>query len=387
MQSCGNLRRGRGRERINLDGLEEQPVNLNGKRILIVKLRYIGDTLSMVPVADNLKRLSPGTIVEVLVNRGTEPVVEHHPCIDRTWTYDYALSKKICYESIKYQFDLIKTLRSRRYHAVIDYTHGDRAALLCYLTGAPIRVTHQHADRLSHWLMNRFVDSDPAANHIVDHQLASLKVLGLDGFERKLGLHVPDSVKRSVDRRVDRAGLSAERPWVVIHPGARGDLRRWKSDRFGEIGRRLQATTDLSVLLLGGPGEGPLLEEVKAHMERAPDFCSADMSLLETGELLSRSSLFIGNDSAPAHIAAAAGCPTLTLFGPTFPHMWKPLSPLGEVIFKDVPCCGCRQETCIRPEDSCMDLIGVDEVWDRVVLILERIGIPERQRRPLTHFP
>lgn len=352
-------------------------MDLYGKRVLIVKLRYIGDTLSMVPVVENLKRLSPGTMVEVLVNQGTEPVVIHHPCIDRTWTYDYALAKKLTKKSIIYQANLVRRLRSRRYDVVIDYTHGDRAALICYLTGAPIRITHRHAGRLSHYLMNRFVDSDPAANHIVDHQLASLKVLGLYGFERTLGLHVPDSVKRSVDRRIYRTGLSAKRPWVVIHPGARGALRRWKSERFGEIGRRLQTTTCSSVLLLGGPGEEALLDEIKSRMERPPDFCSAGMTLLETGELLSRSSLFIGNDSAPAHIGAAAGCATLTLFGPTFPHIWMPLSRLGEVVFKGVPCCGCRQETCVRPENSCMDLIGVDEVWDRVVRLLGRIGKPK----------
>ncbi len=57
-------------------------------------------------------------------------------------------------------------------------------------------------------------------------------------------------------------------------------------------------------------------------------------------------------------------CPNLILFGPTFPHMWRPLSPVGEVVFKNVPCCGCRQESCIRPENNCMDLIGVGEVWE-----------------------
>lgn len=376
MPSCANSWLSRIREAINPCG-PEKTVDLYGKRVLIVKLRYIGDTLSMVPVAANLKRLSPGTIVEVLVNLGTETVVKHHPCIDRTWTYDYALSKKSGYKSIIYQLNLIKKLRSRRYDVVIDYTHGDRAALICFLTGAPIRITHRHADRLSQWLMNRFVNSDPAANHIVDHQLASLKVLGLDGFERKLELHVPDSVRRSVDHRIESAGLSSERAWVVLHPGARGGLRRWRSERFGEVARRLQTASSSSVLLLGGPGEEPLLEDVKAHMERPPDLCSADMSLLETGELLRRSTLFIGNDSAPAHLAAAAGCPTLTLFGPTFPHMWRPLSPLGEVVFRELPCCGCRQEACIRPEDSCMDLIEVDEVWDRAVRLLERIGVPD----------
>jgi len=351
-------------------------MNVDGKRVLIVKLRYIGDTLSILPVVENLKRLSPDTMVDVLVNQGTEEVVEHHPCISQTWTYDYALAKKLNYNSIVYQLKLINNLRSRRYNVVIDYTHGDRAAFICYLTGAPVRITHNHSSRLSKKLMNRFVDSDPTANHIVDHQLASLKVLGLEGFHRTLKLYVPESVRDGVDRRVRNAGLSTERAWVVLHPGARGDLRRWRSERFGEIARRLQKSAKVSVLLLGGPGEEKLLENVKVRMERPPDLCSADMDLLETGELLRRSTLFIGNDSAPAHLAAAAGCPTLTLFGPTFPHMWMPLSPFGEVVFKGVPCCGCRQEICLRPQNSCMDLIEVDEVWKCTLRLLERINTP-----------
>ncbi|MCF8062004.1 MAG: glycosyltransferase family 9 protein [Deltaproteobacteria bacterium] len=346
-------------------------MDLNGKRILIVKLRYIGDTLSIVPVVENLKRVSPGSRLDVLVNRGTEPVVIHHPSIDHTWVYDYGLSKKLGYRSIRYQVDLIKSLRSVRYDVVIDFTHGDRAALICFLTGAPVRVTHCHAGTLSQRLMNRFVDSDPAAGHIVDHQLASLRVLGLEGFEPTLSLHVPGPVRRSVDRRVGRAGLSDDCPWVAVHPGARGELRRWRSERFAELIERLRSDVSVSVLLLGGPGEEDVLEEVQARLERPAELCSSDMSLLELGELLRRCSLFIGNDSAPGHLAAAAGCPTVSLFGPTFPHMWRPLAPQGQVLFKDPPCCGCRQEACTRSEAWCMDLIGVDEVWDCAMRILK----------------
>ncbi len=346
-------------------------MDLNGKRILIVKLRYIGDTLSIVPVVENIERIAPGSRVDVLVNRGTEPVVMHHPSIDRTWVYDYDLSKKIGCSSLRYQANLIKKLRDARYDVVIDFTHGDRAALICRLTGAPVRVTHSHAGTLSRRLMNRFAESDPVSNHIVHHQLASLKVLGLDGFEPTLSLHVPESVRRSVDRRVERAGLPGDRPWAAVHPGARGELRRWRSGRFAELIGRLRASGPAAVLLLGGPGEEAVLEAVQTQMERPAELCSCDLSLLELGELLRRCALFVGNDSAPGHLAAAAGCPTVSLFGPTYPHMWRPLAPRGEVLFKDPPCCGCRQEACIRPDAWCMDLIQVDEVWDAVQRILE----------------
>lgn len=343
-----------------------------GKRILIVKLRYIGDTLSVVPVVENLAQKAPGASVDVLVNQGTEPVIAHHPGVRRVWVYDYALAKEKGWASFRYQFALIRDLRAERYDIVIDYTHGDRAALLCFLTGAPVRITHRHAGSLSRLLMNRFVDADPAMHHIVDHQLASLELLGLEKLDRTLSLHVPEAVHQRVDQRVERARLPRDRPWVVIHPGARGPLRMWRPERFAEIARRLQEHYGAAVILVGGPKEGAILQDVSACMPQAPALCTHDLSLLEMGDLLRRSTLFIGNDSAPGHLAAAVDCPTVSLFGPTFPHMWRPLSPGGEVLFKNVPCCGCRQETCIRPESTCMDRIGVDEVWERVRRVLDK---------------
>lgn len=347
-------------------------VDLNGKRILIVKLRYIGDTLSVVPVVENLARKVPEAAVDVLVNRGTEPVVAHHPGIRRVWVYDYLLAKKLDLRSLQYQMRLIQDLRSERYDIVIDYTHGDRAAVLCFLTGASVRITHRHAGSLSRFLMNQFVDADPAAHHIVDHQLASLRILGLVALEPTLSLHVPEAVRQRVGRLIARAGLPEDRPWVVIHPGARGPLRMWRPERFAEIARRLQEEHAVAVILVGGPKEARLLQEVAAGMTWEPALRTHELSLLEMGELLRRCTLFIGNDSAPGHLAAAVDCPTVSLFGPTFPHMWRPLSPDGEVLFKNLPCCGCRQETCIRPESTCMDLIAVDEVWERVQAVLER---------------
>jgi predicted lipopolysaccharide heptosyltransferase III len=346
-------------------------MDLRDKKILLVKLRYIGDTLSIVPVVENLAQKAPVGSIDVLVNRGTEPVLAHHPDIGRLWVYDYGLAKKMTYNSIKYQINLIRRLRSEQYHIVIDYTHGDRAALLCFLTGAPIRITHGHAGPLSQRLMNRFVDSDPSANHIVDHQLASLKILGLRDFERSVTLHIPLSTVQKVDRLAAEAGVSAKRPWIALHPGARGILRMWRPERFSEIARRLRRDYDAAIVLLGGKNEAKILRQVVDGMGFAPDFCSCELSLLETGEMLRRSVLFLGNDSAPGHLAAAVGCPTVSLFGPTFPHMWRPLSPRGEVVFKNVPCCGCRQEVCSRPEARCMDLIEVDEVWEKVQLVLD----------------
>lgn len=340
--------------------------SLSGKKVLIVKLRYIGDTLSIAPVVASLAREAPGVRIDVLVNRGTEAVLAHAPHIQRLWTYDRRRAKGNLRVSVGYHIDFFRKLRPRRYDVILDFTHGDRAAFLCFLIGAPLRVTYRDASRLSRLLMNRMVDAEPVDFHIVDYQLQALKLLGITEFDRTLKMVIPVGVQDRVDRLLAHHGIGEKQTRVVLHPGAGGPLRRWQPQRFGRIAGRLAGRPETAVLLIGGPGDSALVDEVAAHMQAVPAFRSTGLGLLETAALIRRCNLFIGNDSAPAHMAAAVGTASLTLFGPTWPHMWRPLSPDGRVIFKEVPCRACRQERCVRPEQTCMDMIGVEEVWRTV---------------------
>ena len=345
-------------------------MDLDGKKVLIVKLRYIGDTLSIIPVVENLKEKVPDVILDVMVNKGTEEVLAYNPDIRKVWVYDRKLVKKNIFTSISYHNNFIKKLRVEQYDFIIDFTNGDRAAFLAFMTGAPLRITHENSSTLSHLLMNRFIRYDPFKYHIVDLQLQSLRFFGLDSFDSHLTLHIPEFISRNVDNILSDSGILSYPVKVVIHPGARGRLRQWRPERFAEIAFRLKEKYRAAIILVGGQGERDILEEVETHMGFPASFKSNTLSLLELGSLLERSQLFIGNDSAPGHMAAAVNCPNLTLFGPTYPHMWRPLSSVGKVVFKNVPCCGCRQETCIRPDKTCMDLIGVNEVWEKAERIM-----------------
>ena len=349
-------------------------VNLFGKKILLIKLRYIGDTMSLIPVVENLKEKTHDLTLDVMVNKGTEEVLAYNPDISKLWVYDRAEAKKNILSSIGYHKKLIKQLRSRKYDAVIDYTHGDRTAFLSFLTGAPQRITCKNSSVLSHVFMNRIVSVDPFKYHIVDYQLESLKIFGLDHFKKEIRLYVPGTVETKVDHLLSGAGIAPDSLRIVIHPGARGRLRQWRPDRFAAIAGQLKNKYQADIIIIGGPNESDLIEQVEREMGFSASFKSTELSLLEMAALLKRSLLFIGNDSAPGHIAAAVACPNLTLFGPTFPHMWRPLSPVGEVVFKNVSCCGCRQERCSRQEENCMDMIGVDEVWDKTVKLLAELG-------------
>jgi ADP-heptose:LPS heptosyltransferase len=161
---------------------------------------------------------------------------------------------------------------------------------------------------------------------------------------------------------------------IAIHPGALGKLRQWKAGRFADIAKQIKQIFPANLILIGGPGEEKIVDRVEEEMRFPADLKTTRLSLLHMAALFRRCVLFLGNDSAPGHIAAAVGCPTLSIFGPTFPHMWRPIHPDGRVIFKNLACCGCKQQECIRPGQSCMDIIEVDEVWEKVEKMINRFS-------------
>jgi len=348
------------------------PLDLRHKKILIIKLRYIGDTLSIVPVIDRVKECVPEVTVDVMIRKGTEEVVAFHPGIRKIWVYDQKMAKSDFRSSVPYQFDLIRGLRKERFDYILDYTHGDRAAILSFLIHAPSRISYRCSSPLTKLLMNRFVDYNPLEHHIVEYQLKALSLFNLPVNNPKMDIHIPEKAEKAVNEILAKNDIDSQGDIIAVHPGARGRLKQWRPERFALISDRLIEQFKAQIILVSGPNEASILEKVEKYMCFKPVLSTTGLSLLELAALFRKCRLFLGNDSAPGHIAAAVDCPTISLFGPTFPHMWRPYNRRGEVLFKNVPCCGCLQKVCDRPEENCMDLIGADEVWNCIQKVLMR---------------
>lgn len=153
--------------------------------------------------------------------------------------------------------------------------------------------------------------------HITDHLLQPLRLHDIP---------IPDPTPRILLRAADRVFAatcwrqrSLPSPTVVVHPGSGGLGKCWPLENFLELIDQLQQR-GIGVLVLCGPVEAdrqPIPSRVRPLQPPG---------LLELAGLLERADLFIGNDSGPGHIAAAVGTPTLSLFGPTDPRVWKPRS-------------------------------------------------------------
>ena len=365
-------------------------MRINNPKILIIKLSYIGDTATLIPVINNLKEKMPDVVLDVMVNRGTEELLTYHPSIRNVYAYDRKSAKGSFFNSAFYHIKLFRILRSAKYDFVIDFTLGDRSAFISFVTGTPKRIGYRSATRISRLLMNHLIDINPLEHHIVDFQLEALRFFSLRDFRRSYEIYVPDQIQARIDRLLDPTGVACPHPTIAIHPGARKKARQWRPERFGEIARRLHEKYNARIILLGGPDDLNVVDIVESSLGPDVALKFSGLSLLEMAALLKRCNLFIGNDTAPGHIAAGVQCPTLTLFGPNLPLLWRPISPHGDVLFKELPCCRCRHEValCVRPENNCMDMITVDEVWEKSEDLLAKVYFsPEIRANALCETP
>ena len=326
--------------------------------------------MGVVPVVALLKKHAPGLTVDVLIHQESAELIEYDAEIRKVWKYDLKKAKNKFFSTIAYHLSLIRKLRWEKYDIVIALTQGDRAFFLSYTTGAPLRLTYK-INSMSSRLMNAFADQNNTREHFLEIDADILSYFGIENRDVHLMIPIPDGVRSNIRKQLNFR-KDSEQVMVAIHPGARKPMRRWKPERYAQIASRLHEQYRASVILLGGYREEHLLDEIESKMGFTATLKSCNLSLLEMAAIFSECRLFIGNDSGPGHIAAAVGCPTLSLFGPNYPRICRPYIPSGEVIFKDLACCGCRQEEhlCVRPKNTCMDLIMVDEAWLKVQTML-----------------
>lgn len=164
--------------------------------------------------------------------------------------------------------------------------------------------------------------------HAVEHLLDPLRCRGLadgDAFRSPridLAAAGGDPQRRPPGR--------GDRGTLVVHPGSGSPEKCWPADRFAALVRRL-SDRNLPVALLWGPAEAEREAQLASHFPPGvPRLRPA--SPIELARRLAAARLYIGNDSGPGHVAAAVGTPTVSLFGPTDPAVWRPLGPRARVV-------------------------------------------------------
>lgn len=344
------------------------------RRALVIKLRHHGDVLLASPVFTVLRQAAPDADIDALVYRETAPMLAGHPAISELYTIDRSARRRGPVAQLAAEWRLWRALRARHYDLVIHLTEHPRGAWLKRLTGAPFGVARERPDAGAWWsasFTHLYLTPRTTQRHTVETNLDALRRIGIWPRDADKGLvFVPGA---SADARVS-ALLGEHRVprdrIVVVHPGSRWLFKCWPAAATAAVIDRL-AADGWAVVLTGAPdaAERALTDAVRAGTHAPVTDLAGQLSLPELGSLIGTARLFFGVDSAPMHIAAAMGTPTVALFGPSGEAEWRPWQvPHRVVASTGHPCRPCGNNGCGGSNHSDC-LIHLPEV--RVVAAIE----------------
>jgi predicted lipopolysaccharide heptosyltransferase III len=332
------------------------------ERILVIKLRYVGDVLLATPVLSRLRESFPKAHIAMLVNPGTDDVVRDHPALDEVLVMERG--------SLARQWRFVRDLRRRRFDLVIDLTDADRSALLGWLSRAPVRLGYNSEGRWRGVLYTQVVEADRFGIHTVRYHLTATEALGLTGRPPAPILAVAPEARREADRLLREAGVDGARPFVCLHPGARWWFKAWPAERYAALADLIQTETTAQALFLGGDQERSLESRIADGMKTPFRSLIGKTGLRALAAVLERATLMVSNDNGPMHMAAVLRVPVIGLFGPSDPAVWGPWGDGHRTFYKGLDCRACFHPDCFRGEQNCMRLITLDEVWEVVKQVL-----------------
>ncbi len=303
-------------------------------RILLIKLRAIGDVLLSTAVIPGLRAAYPAASIDFLTEKFCAGVLEGNPDLSEVLLFDPASERS---------FALIRRVRKKRYDLVIDLFGNPRSAVLSILSGARTRVGYRFNWRALCY--NRLVEPRGGEVHNVEFNLDSLRRLGVPPGSGKPLFPLDDGAERFAEDFYRSAGLPPGRV-VAFNPGGGWISKKWRPEHFAELGRRIVAEDGANILLLWGPGEEAEASGIRDAI--GPEAVLAPpTSLKSLASLIRRSSALVTNDSGPMHIAAALGVPVAAIFGPTVPRLQGPVNTESVIAtLTTLDCLGCGYTVC-----------------------------------------
>ena len=355
------------------------------ERILVVKLDHLGDVVLATPAVRALRLARPDVTIDVLAAPDTLAVFEGNPGVRRLLSYDSKRYRRAFDNpAVPRPFDVMREVARARYTTIVELRGDAWTLLLPFLSGSRRRLDRGSV-RTRDWLRRRRPGA-PARPplHEVDTNLEIVRPL-LQGrgaaAQPELELFPHPASRSSLHRKLELARVDLGKAIVLIHPAASWGPRAWRPARFAAVADWIQEHYDAQVLFLGSAKEREVQAEVQAHARAKRAFWLAgSLTLWEVAALFPSARLLIDNDTGLAHLAAASGTPSIVLFGAQVPERFRPWSDRSVILHHRVTCCPCAQVTCVRPENPCVNEIGVAEVQARIVEILGSARAPNAVR-------
>lgn len=347
------------------------------KNILVMRYRFIGDTVLTIPFLRNLRRAEPDAYIAWMVAPGSADVVKGIPYIDEMIYWDPVTihaDSRGAHRTLSSKIAFIRDLRRRRFDKVYVLKRSFSSAVIAWLGGVPERIGFDTEGRGVLLTTKVPYRHD---QHEVENFLDVLKADRVKVEDDFLKIWTSPGEEENASGVLANAGVTPSDRIVAIHPFSAITERGWPMENFGKLVALFRQDRSLKPLIIGGPVDVEAFYKVRPLFGDSVIDLVGKCNLRDTIALLKRCSLFVGNDSGIMHLAAAAGNPVVALFGPQSPVKFGPWSKKAKAIYKGMACSPCRQKFFSECEPSshmrpaCMEAISVEEVYQESIKIAE----------------
>lgn len=350
-------------------------MDLNHKRILVIKPSSLGDVIHALPLIHALKRRFPSSHVGWVLQRNLRSLLEADQHIDEIIPIEIPSTSEPSARIGTYFDAFIATIGSMRslrkkfrddpYDVILDLHASLRSGLISIMNPRGFRIGFANAKELNTFFQSRLVHDSPDKPHAVDKILGFADFLELTVDSADFELFIGASAINEARLFMDESGIDGVERIVYANPATRWATKFWNKRAWAELADRLINELNAKVIFGGGPSEIDYVFEIVALMKQEPVIAAGRLTPIGAAALIKASDIYVGVDSGPMHIAAFVGTPVIAIFGPTDPEKVGPYGP-GNVVVRveNLSCLGCRKSVC--SDRRCLDQISADRMFEEV---------------------
>jgi len=340
------------------------------RHILVACADNPASLFSALPAFQSLKTAFPQARITTYIDPSGQAILQGHPAVDGILT------------AIKGEglFQLAGRFRALGADAFINLYPRPKLVLAAWLAKVPVRVGTPykwHGIFLTHAAQVRRAVSD---RNEVEYNFELLKPLGVTQFAEKIEFPVSEDAKAWIRQYLEKKGVPAGTPYVIVHPGSRGRMLHWKMERYGQLLGFLCQAKGMRVVVTSVAGEEALITEVMAPLfafppEQKPLVVSTgELELKQLAALCQGALCLFSGPFGPMQLAAAVGTPTVTVFSPApdaTPDRWGPWGNEHTILIpQNKACSGCMVGYCKKHDP--MDALSAPEALEAVMKYVRR---------------
>jgi lipopolysaccharide heptosyltransferase I len=338
----------------------------SGERILIVRLTAMGDILHTLPAVEAVRESFPEARLDWVVDRRWAAILQGSPALNHVISVD-----RRSWDSI---WACVRELRAASYTCSLDMQGLYKSAVLGWFSGAPRRVGFEsRVARESGAALFYTEHVSPTGSHVAEHNLSIAEHIGARKPAGSFPLPACTEVEAEIRTALDQHGL---RDFYAFSPGGSWRAKCWPPERFGALCRELEKAHGWRGVMILGPEERALGEEVvRAAAPTIPVWIPTDLP--ELAALIRKARFLVGVDSGPLHLGVAVGTPVVGIYGPTDPDRNGPFC-LEDVVVRNAK----PEETSYKRRDEYSPTMLSVSVEQVVAAIKERLA-RRRQAQPV----